>query len=86
MRGVRVLVVVIVIGGGRGCLLVDVMGFERSCCSTEHVPAASAWLSVCLFESYLLESCCWVVLVSAEVMAGGCGVVVAGVVAHRKKC
>ena len=35
--------------------------------------AASAWLSVCLFESYFLESCCWVVLVSAEVMAGVVG-------------
>ena len=35
----------------------------------ERTPAAFAWLSVCLLESYFLENCCWVVLVSGEVMA-----------------
>ena len=39
--------------------------------------AASAWLSVCLLESFFSEDCCWVVLVSGEVMAG--------VVVHKKK-
>ena len=36
----------------------------------ERTPAASAWLSVCLLESYFLEDCCWVVLVSGKVMVG----------------
>ena len=39
----------------------------------ECTPAASAWLSVFLLESYFLEDCCWVVLVSEEVMAGVVG-------------
>ena len=31
------------------------------------------WLSVCLLESHFIEDCCWVVLVSEEVMAGVVG-------------